>query len=955
MSLQRSAANPSTPPAVPPIVHDVLRSSGQPINTGIRTLMEPRFGHDFSNVRVHTDAMAAESARSVNALAYTVGRDVVFGSGQYTPDSTTGKQLIAHELTHVVQQQSPTSVGGLQLAGGPSNEPFEREANNAAKSILQPMSSASKFGSFSKSPAGLYCKVDEISEPVQSRPQPPVTSQVSEQQRTLIEQLKKEAHIDAVRIKELLQDTNWRGSLSDENQDSIIAIAEKWASKPPTGIKLTPFDYFVVGLSGVIFEIGFIVKQSTSSFDRLFNLMDDDHVARFKQLMQNNANIFRGDKPLEEVKFEITKEDLKRGLKVAKLGVEIVAAVATGGGSVLAQVLYWLAYTLPDLYEKAKSIIGFVNAIRNLRLDDVKKLITASGLGDLLVKALFHEVQGLPQIAQEEKGEQEAENEPAEGKKGLFFFLQTIMNVFNTLKKVYAKVAEFVNKAIASIDITQYEWFIPFSIAYASVVDLLEAIHNPGAVLGIAVSKIRETVSNFFKGIREKVEGTAEEIKSKVELIGKPAELLHLLADRAVEWVLNFIITHPPSEIIAIAFGHIQELAGESLIQLVREKVPFADKIIKYIAESSTVEKILHPLQEPIKGATDAITNVSGQATGMINTVEGRVEAFMGDGVQMVKELSGLNPEHPETGAKIETEGASPEQTQTQEQTRPTSSTQAQGQTQAPTDFLSVIKHGIHAHLLAIGRSHRGTKIKELATSAKEKLATGAKSIAGKVKGILLGSPLGFEVRGEHHQLWAEEQNNKVEILVSSDEREEIAQKLKDYKSILEILSRYPNAADTHNQAESLIKELERLYIKASSVAPKDVKTLAPIEQAMVPVVEHLDILLPSIKRFPPKSGFRKHHVMPRQFDDEFAKKMGFTLKSINIDIDEWAVQITHEDHVGAHNAGWNPEWMGFLKKLDKKMPREQIKDEILKFKEVMKHGPIAKDFNIEKEPYRRY
>jgi hypothetical protein len=66
--------------------------------------MEPRFGQDFSEVRVHTDAKAEESARAVNALAYTVGRDVVFGAGQYAPGTSAGQQLLAHELTHVVQQ-----------------------------------------------------------------------------------------------------------------------------------------------------------------------------------------------------------------------------------------------------------------------------------------------------------------------------------------------------------------------------------------------------------------------------------------------------------------------------------------------------------------------------------------------------------------------------------------------------------------------------------------------------------------------------------------------------------------------------------------------------------------------------------------------------------------------------------------------------------------------------------
>jgi hypothetical protein len=154
--LQRAAAGAVSGRHAPPIVHDVLRSPGRPLDTGTRAFMESQLGRDsnrvrsasafpwlaasrleigpdgdafereaeriaervdsfppavasparrdFSRVRVHTDPLAAESARAVNALAYTVGSDVVFGAGQYAPGSASGRRLLAHELTHVVQQ-----------------------------------------------------------------------------------------------------------------------------------------------------------------------------------------------------------------------------------------------------------------------------------------------------------------------------------------------------------------------------------------------------------------------------------------------------------------------------------------------------------------------------------------------------------------------------------------------------------------------------------------------------------------------------------------------------------------------------------------------------------------------------------------------------------------------------------------------------------------------------------
>ncbi len=169
--VQRSAVSAAPVNSVPPIVHDVLNSPGRPLDAGARAFMEPRFGHDFSQVRVHTpmpntapmrmsinqpgdryeqeadtiaarvmqaqnsyatqgnvelahspckydfsqirihtNAQAVESAQAMRALAYTVGNDIVFGAGQYAPGTDTGKQLLAHELTHTLQQSQNQSA-----------------------------------------------------------------------------------------------------------------------------------------------------------------------------------------------------------------------------------------------------------------------------------------------------------------------------------------------------------------------------------------------------------------------------------------------------------------------------------------------------------------------------------------------------------------------------------------------------------------------------------------------------------------------------------------------------------------------------------------------------------------------------------------------------------------------------------------------------------------------------
>jgi hypothetical protein len=105
-SIQRYASSPSSPTHVPRIVSDVLRSPGHPLDSATRAFFEPRFGRDFSNVRIHTGADAAASARSINALAYTAGEHLVFNAGEYAPHLMSGAHLLAHELTHVVQQSS---------------------------------------------------------------------------------------------------------------------------------------------------------------------------------------------------------------------------------------------------------------------------------------------------------------------------------------------------------------------------------------------------------------------------------------------------------------------------------------------------------------------------------------------------------------------------------------------------------------------------------------------------------------------------------------------------------------------------------------------------------------------------------------------------------------------------------------------------------------------------------
>ncbi len=119
--ISRAASSPAaTGIEAPPIVHEVLRSPGQPLDAATRAFFEPRFGYDFSGVRIHADNGAAESAMHMKADAYTAGPDIVFAAGRFEPASSEGRRLLGHELTHFVQQQlsaSPDDVSPYSSSG----------------------------------------------------------------------------------------------------------------------------------------------------------------------------------------------------------------------------------------------------------------------------------------------------------------------------------------------------------------------------------------------------------------------------------------------------------------------------------------------------------------------------------------------------------------------------------------------------------------------------------------------------------------------------------------------------------------------------------------------------------------------------------------------------------------------------------------------------------------------
>jgi hypothetical protein len=136
--------SPSGPRAgeAPALVHEVLASAGRPLEPATRAFFEPRFGRDFSAVRVHSDARAMRSARAVDAHAFTVGHHVVFGQARYDPETRDGKYLIAHELAHVVQAGG--AAPSLRRQNGATEEPASASAAGSAGGGGRPVFFCSK-------------------------------------------------------------------------------------------------------------------------------------------------------------------------------------------------------------------------------------------------------------------------------------------------------------------------------------------------------------------------------------------------------------------------------------------------------------------------------------------------------------------------------------------------------------------------------------------------------------------------------------------------------------------------------------------------------------------------------------------------------------------------------------------------------------------------------------------
>lgn len=349
-----------------------------------------------------------------------------------------------------------------------------------------------------------------------------------------------------------------------------------------------------------------------------------------------------------------------------------------------------------------------------------------------MVQGIFGELRGLPQGEKEKEKEQE----PSGGKesKGLRKVIQAIASVFKVIMGLYGKVASGLNKILGKINITTKPWFASFSMGYAAAMKAVEAVKNPGNELGEGVGKVREVIGEFFGSIKGKLTEVSNGLRDKLGILGNPAQLMKTLANKAVDMVLNFIITHPPSALIKAAFKAVEAVADKPIIDLIRQHIPFADKLINKIAESGPVQGLLKPLQKPVNQLGGVIDKVSGGAVKIVDQSQQTAMGMFGSGSKLLKDMGG-------------SKSASGEKSK------------------GGPDFIGSVKSGIHSRLMRYGEMN-------LLKSGK-KLAKGA---VNKAKGMILGLKK-FMIGSESHELWVEKRGNKNVVMMASTV-EEISKKI---------------------------------------------------------------------------------------------------------------------------------------------------------------------------------
>ena len=414
-------------------VHTVIQQKGSPpLQTKKREEEVAPPGPESSIQRICAACTADDrkekgfdpiDTQDVNAHAYTVGHNMVFGAGRLAPGTHEGRRSVAHELTHVVQESGAdgTSVGQSNENRGLSPIPptlhTQQNATRQTK-LMVSTPGAPQLSPNAQAPAAPAGPgvAPGMATPGARPVDPP----------EVLNQLKTEAKADALKIKQLLRSNlkdapMWEmGKLMLEGKKAAWDIIAKWGANPREagyqgrGGYMTPFDFFVAALQTQTFTVSeWGVDQWTNAFELICERLGGSNVAIFKMWVQTQGKLFKDEKPRGMVHFDVGQVLVEAGEVYLELG----GALLTGGSSLVAKIVKWLAVDIPKLMDQAKAVINFVDKIREVKFDDVKKFLSPTGIGQLLASALFGKAGTLPTVgdAQDEKKEEAGASSEAGG------------------------------------------------------------------------------------------------------------------------------------------------------------------------------------------------------------------------------------------------------------------------------------------------------------------------------------------------------------------------------------------------------------------------------------------------------------------------------------------------------------------------------------------------------------
>lgn len=559
---------------------------GRPLPEDLRPRLESRFGADLSPVRIHTDDRAEQMNRQLDSRAFTYGPAIYFDRGQYNPTAPEGQHILAHELTHTAQQGAVVTPAITQRTSK-QIQPFGRYWRLIRRYGRKALSWVGKWG---------WRVVGWLTRWGMS-----VIRWINRWGLQVIDWLRRWGtrvigwvNRWGVRIIGWLKKygprvVNWLKRAGNQILEGMKTYGPKvleWVSQLPNKI------------------IAALIKYGTQIF---------------KWIAAN------------------PEESLLLALEVA---IEIAAAVASGGTSIVARVAKWLVTTGMKLKNVVGGVVGKIKTFTSLdslsRIIPVGRLFSVVGLTHNMMLALF----GRLPAQQAEPAEQATPKKPPAKKAGVGGKLfRKVAAVINFFKKIYYKLRAAIAGLLGRLDLTKYDWFQKLAVVYYKVKRAISAVAGK---IGGWLGSMKDKIMGFLGGVVDKVKGVLAFFANPTRQI---AQWVKGIVSSGVTFLLNLLITNPPSAVLKVLFKIVRAvvatMAGKSLIDLVIEKVPFAKAIIGKISET-VMALIGGYITEPAKAIYEKGQELfETKAMPVVTAIQDQIAGLMADARTFMDQLTG--------------------------------------------------------------------------------------------------------------------------------------------------------------------------------------------------------------------------------------------------------------------------------------------------------------------------